>query len=149
MQDILVQYYEWVRALHIIAIIAWMAGMLYLPRLFVYHVDAPVGSVQSETFKVMEHRLLRIIINPAMIAAWVLGGLMLYARWDYFMGQPWMHAKLTAVVLMTGLHHAYIKYVKAFAADKNTKTAKFYRILNEVPTILMIVIVVMAVAEPF
>lgn len=149
MTDFLTNHYEWIRALHIISIIAWMAGMLYLPRLFVYHAGATVGSELSETLKIMERRLLRIIINPAMIASWIFGGLMLYARWDFFMGEGWMHVKLLMVVLMTGVHHAYIKYVKLFAADKNTKSAKYFRILNEVPTILMIVIVVMAVAEPF
>ena len=149
MQDILSQYYDWIRALHIIAIISWMAGMLYLPRLFVYHVDAPKGSEMSETFKVMERRLLKIIINPAMIAAWFFGGLMLYAHWDLFKTTPWMHAKLLFVVLMTGVQHGYIKYVKKFAADENQKSAKYFRILNEVPTVLMIIIVILAVVEPF
>ncbi len=123
--------------------------MLYLPRLFVYHVDAEIGSTQSETFKIMERRLLKIIMNPAMIATWVFGGLMLYARWDLFMMAGWMHVKLLFVVLMTGVHHVYLKYMKRFAADKNEKSAKFFRILNEIPAILMIIIVIMAVAEPF
>ncbi len=143
-------YYDWFRAGHIIAVICWMAGLLYLPRLFVYHVDAQNGSELSETFKTMERRLYYYIMEPASIATWVFGLAMLYARWDAFMAVgAWMHAKLTFVVLMTGVHHMYRKYLKAFAKDKNIKSAKFYRILNEVPTLLMIIIVVLAVAEPF
>ena len=138
MADFLSIHYDWIRAGHIIAMVSWMAGMLYLPRLFVYHVNAPKGSDMSETFKIMERRLLKIIINPAMVLTWVFGCIMLYVQWEYFKTLPWMHAKLLCVVLMTGVHHVYIKYVKLFAADKNTKSAKFFRILNEVPTILMI-----------
>ncbi len=149
MQDILNTYYDWIRAAHIIAVISWMAGLLYLPRLFVYHVDAAPGSEMSETFKIMERKLLRIIMNPAMIAAWIFGALMLYARWDLFMMSGWMHAKLLFIVLITGAHHAYVKYFKAFRDDCNQKSAKFFRILNEVPAVLMILIVIMAVAEPF
>ena len=149
MQDFFNSYYELIRAGHIIAVISWMAGMLYLPRLFIYHVDAKVGSEMSETFKIMERRLLRIIMNPAMIATWIFGCLMLYARWDLFMISHWMHAKLLFVIMMTGVHHVYLKYFKAFRDDKNEKSTKFFRILNEVPTIIMILIVVMAVVEPF
>lgn len=150
MQDILNSYYDIIRALHIIAVISWMAGMLYLPRLFVYHADASAGSELSETLKIMEKRLFRFIMGPAMIAAWVFGGAMLYARWDLFMFEThWMHAKLLFVVLMTGVHHVYIKYLKAFREDRNQKSTKFFRILNEVPTILMIIIVVLAIVEPF
>ncbi len=149
MQDFLNINYEWIRAFHIIAVISWMAGMLYLPRLFVYHTGAVIGSDMSETFKIMERRLLKIIINPAMVIAWICGGLMLYTRWDLFMSEPWMHVKLLFVVLMTSLHHVYIKHVKLFAADKNEKSAKYFRIINEVPALFMIIIVIMAVAEPF
>ncbi len=149
MQDTLNNYYDIIRALHIISVISWMAGMLYLPRLFVYHVGASAGSELSETLKVMERRLFKIIMNPASIATWVFGGLMLYARWDLFMISPWMHTKLLFVVLMTGVHHMYLKYLRAFAEDRNKKSEKFYRILNEVPTIMMIIIVVLAVVEPF
>lgn len=148
MQDILLQNYEWLRALHIISIIAWMAGMLYLPRLFVYHVDAKKGSDKSETFKIMEFRLLRYIMTPASIASWVFGGGMLWAN-PALLHEPWMHLKLTCVVLMTGVHHAFMVYVKKFARDENTKSDKFYRIMNEVPTLLMIIIVIMAVVQPF
>lgn len=148
MQDILLQHYEWIRAFHIIAVIAWMAGMLYLPRLFVYHVDVKKGSKQSEIFKVMEHRLFKIIMNPASIATWVFGGLMLWANPGLF-SEGWMHVKLLGIVLMTGLHHGFAKYVKIFADDENTRPAKFYRIINEVPAVIMIIIVIMAVAQPF
>lgn len=148
MQEFFSLNYEWLRALHIIAVIAWMAGMLYLPRLFVYHVDAKKGSVQSETFKVMERRLLKFIINPAMIVSLILGLLMLYANPGIMEG-GWMHVKLTAIFLMFGAHGVLAKSVKRFEADENTKSAKYYRILNEVPTVLMIIIVIMAVVQPF
>jgi protoporphyrinogen IX oxidase len=139
--------YLWLKAFHVIAVIAWMAGMLYLPRLFVYHCEAQKGSIQSETFKIMERRLLRAIINPAMIVTWVLG---LYLLWDggwYTSG--WMHAKIALVLVMSGLHGVYVKRLKDFAADKNTKPAKYYRILNEVPTVLMIGIVILVIVKPF
>ena len=139
--------YLWLKAFHVIAVIAWMAGMLYLPRLFVYHSDAPKGSIQSETFKIMERRLLKAIINPAMIVTWLLG---LYLVWDggwYTSG--WMHAKFALVLVMSGLHGVYVSRLKDFAADKNTRPAKYYRILNEVPTVLMIGIVILVIVKPF
>ena len=139
--------YQWLLAFHIIAVIAWMAGMLYLPRLFVYHCAADPGSMQSETFKVMERRLLRAIINPAMILTWLLG-LWLAYRGGWFTA-PWLHVKLALVLGMTGVHGILSKYVREFGADKRRKSAKFFRILNEVPTVLMIVIVIMVVVKPF
>lgn len=139
--------YLWLKSLHVIAIIAWMAGMLYLPRLFVYHADVPVGSPQSETFKVMERRLLKAIINPAMIAAWILG-LWLAYELDAFR-EGWFHAKLTLVLLMSGVHGYLSRCVKVFARDENTRPARFYRILNEVPTLLMIGIVILVIVKPF
>lgn len=148
MQDFLLQHYLWIKALHIIAVIAWMAGMLYLPRLYVYHADAAKGSATSETFKIMEYRLLRYITNPAMIAAFLFGLLMVWANPE-LMKQGWMHMKLTALILMTGVHGMYSKWRKVFARDENTRPAKFYKIWNEVPTALLIVIVVMAVVKPF
>ena len=139
--------YLWFKALHVIAVIAWMAGMLYLPRLFVYHCEAPPGSDRSETFKVMERRLLRAIINPAMIATWVLG---LWLAWDGgFLDSPWFHAKLLFVVLLSGVHGLFVRYVRDFANDRNTRPQRFYRIINEVPTLLMIVIVILVVVKPF
>ena len=139
--------YQWLLALHVIAVIAWMAGMLYLPRLFVYHCDADVGSIQSETFKVMERRLLKAIINPAMIAAWLLG---LWLAWQGgWFKAPWLHVKLALVIGMSGVHGILSKYVREFAADRRRKSQKFFRILNEVPTVLMILIVILVVVKPF
>jgi putative membrane protein len=142
--------YLWLKALHIIAVISWMAGMLYLPRLFVYHVDAVASSVQSETFKVMERRLLKAIINPAMIATWLLG---LWLIWlmgkDAFLQAGWLQAKLALVIAMSGLHGFLARWVKDFAADRNRHTGKFYRIVNEIPTVLMIFIVLLATVKPF
>lgn len=147
--DFIITYYLWFKALHIISVMAWMAGMLYLPRLYVYHADAPAGSPQSETFKIMERRLLRAIINPAMIAAFLFGGLMLAANWEGIMAMGWMHAKLALLVLMTGVHGLYARWRKDFERDANTRPAKFYRIWNEVPTVLLIAIVILAVVKPF
>ena len=139
--------YLWIKALHVIAIIAWMAGMLYLPRLFVYHAVAEIGSPQSETFKVMERRLLRAIINPAMIATWLFG---LWLAWqgDFFRA-PWLHGKLALVLLLSGVHGLFARWVKDFAADRNRHSQKFYRIVNEAPTVLMIGIVILVVIKPF
>jgi protoporphyrinogen IX oxidase len=139
--------YLWLKALHVVAIIAWMAGMLYLPRLFVYHCEAVPGSVQSETFKVMERRLLRAIINPAMIASWVLG---LWLAWSGdFLSAPWLHGKLVLVLVMSAVHGMLARWMKDFAADRNRHTQKFFRIMNEVPTLLMIGIVILVVVKPF
>jgi putative membrane protein len=124
-----------------------MAGMLYLPRLFVYHCAAPPGSPQSETFKVMERRLLRLIINPAMIATWVLG---LWLAWQGGLFRAgWLQGKLALVLALSGLHGLFARWVKDFAADRNSNSQKFYRIINEVPTVLLIFIVILAVVKPF
>lgn len=139
---------EWVKALHVISVIAWMAGMLYLPRLFVYHSVAEIGSVQSETFKVMERRLLRGIINPAMIASYIFGFWMVFGGW-VDIGAGWLHLKLAMVLLLTACHGVLAKHTRLFAQDKNTKPQKFFRIINEVPTILMIIIVIAVVVKPF
>ena len=140
--------YEWIKALHVIAVISWMAGMLYLPRLFVYHCEAEAGSKQSETFKVMERRLLKAIINPAMIVTWLAG---LYLAWagHWFSAPAGCTAKLLLVMLLSGVHGFFSRCVKDFAADRNTRSQKFYRIINEVPTILMIGIVILVVVKPF
>jgi putative membrane protein len=147
-----VDIYGWIKAFHIIAVIAWMAGMLYLPRLFVYHCVAEKGSVQSETFKVMERRLLRAIINPAMIATWVLGLALASLGPDSHYGwfaSGWLQAKLVFVLILSALHGLFARWVKAFAADGNRHSQRFYRIINEVPTIIMIVIVILVVLKPF
>ena len=139
--------YQWLKALHIMAVIAWMAGMFYLPRLYVYHSRAAKGSELSETFKVMERRLLRGIINPAMILTWILG-LLLAWQGDWW-GAPWFHAKLALVIGMSTLHAFYSRWRRQFAKDENTHTDKFYRIMNEVPTVLLIGIVILVVVKPF
>lgn len=149
MQDIFSQYYLWIKAFHVIAVISWMSALLYLPRLFVYHASAKVGSELSETLKVMERRLLKYICNPAMIAVWVLGLLMLYANPEILKGQGWMHAKLTLVLLLSGVHGVLAKNTRLFAQDANTKSAKYFRILNEIPTVLMIAIVIFVIVKPF
>ena len=139
--------YLWFKSLHVIAVIAWMAGMLYLPRLFVYHCEAEPGSRQSETFKVMERRLLRAIINPAMAVTWVVGLWLIYA--GGFLSSGWMHAKLLLVLAMSAMHGMLSRWVRAFAADRNPHSQKFYRYINEIPTILMIVIVILVIVKPF
>jgi putative membrane protein len=139
--------YEWIKALHVIAVISWMAGMLYLPRLFVYHCEAETGSKQSETFKVMERRLLKAIINPAMIVTWLAGLYLVWAGHWYLSG--WFHVKLLLVLVMSAVHGFFARVVRAFAADRNPYGQKFYRIINEVPTILMIGIVVLVIVKPF
>lgn len=148
MSNFLMEHYQWLRALHLIAVVSWLAGLLYLPRLFAYHAGAKAGSDTSETFKVMERRLLRFIMNPAMVAAWLFGLLMLWAN-PALLEAGWMHVKLAGVVLMTVLHHVYARWRKVFDRDGNQRPARFYKIWNEAPTVLMIVIIVMAVAEPF
>jgi putative membrane protein len=137
----------WIKALHIIAIISWMAGLLYLPRLFIYHTDAPIGSDQSETFKMMEQRLYRVIMNPAMMLSWILG---LYLAWTVYEFQGgWLHLKIAMVVLLTMVHVMFGRSVRQFAADGPRKTARYWRLVNEIPTILMIAIVILVVVKPF
>lgn len=139
--------YDWVKALHVIAIISWMAGMLYLPRLFIYHCDAEKGSVQSETFKVMERRLLKVIINPAMAISWIAG---LWLMWQASLyNQGWFHAKLLLVILLSASHGYLSAAVRAFAEDRNQKPTRHWRIVNEVPTVLMIGIVILVIVKPF
>jgi putative membrane protein len=139
--------YLWLKAFHIIAVIAWMAGMLYMPRLFVYHCDAEPGSKQSETFKIMERRLQHAIIAPAMIATWVLGLWLTYEAG--FAKAGWLHAKLTLVVAMTVLDGFYLFWWRDFAFDRNRHSSKFFRIINEMPTIILIGIVILVVVKPF
>jgi len=140
-------FYLWAKAIHVIAVIAWVAGMLYLPWLFDDPVDAEKGSVQSETFKVMERRLLRGIINPAMIVAWVFG---LWMAWKIFHFEGgWLHAKIALVLVLSGLHGYLAGAVRKFAEDKNEKPARHWRIVNEIPTLLMIVIVILVIVKPF
>jgi putative membrane protein len=140
-------YYLWIKAVHVIAVISWMAGMLYLPRLFVYHCQAEPGSAQSETFKVMERRLLRAIINPAMTVSWALG---LWLAWQGFgFSGGWLHAKIALVLAMSGAHGYFSASVRRFAEDRNQRPAGFWRLMNEVPTVLMIAIVILVIVKPF
>jgi protoporphyrinogen IX oxidase len=144
--------YEWIKAFHIISVIAWMAGMLYLPRLLVYHCAAEPGSVQSEMFKTMERRLLRGIINPAMIATWVFGLWLAWLGPDSSYGwfdAGWLQAKLVLVLALSAMHGLLARWRKDFAADRNRHSQRFYRIINEVPTIMMIGIVLLVVLKPF
>jgi len=139
--------YDWVKAAHVVAIISWMAGMLYLPRLFIYHCDAEKGSRQSETFKVMEGRLLRLIINPAMIVSWVSG---LWLAWQAgFWKQGWFHGKLALVLILSAAHGYLSAATRAFAEDRNDRSQRHWRIVNEVPTLLMIGIVILVIVKPF
>ena len=147
MSQSLMPFYPWLKAFHIIAVIAWMAGMLYLPRLFVYHCETTPGTPEYERFKVMERKLMRVIVNPSMIAVWVLGLLLAWAldTWS----APWFHLKLTLVVVLSGLHGMLSRWRRDFEQDRNTKTQRFYRIVNEVPAILMALIVILVVVKPF
>lgn len=142
-------YYPWIKACHIISVIAWMAGLLYLPRLFVYHTDAPAGSPLAETFKTMERRLLRGIMNPSMIATYVFGAALASIPGVVEWSAGWIYIKLGAVLALTFFHHRLAIWFKEFAADRNRRPARFYRAVNEVPTLLMLIIVVMVVVKPF
>jgi len=139
--------YLWIKSLHVVSIIAWMAGLLYLPRLFVYHCAAPAGSVSSETFKVMERRLLGAIMTPAMIVAWITGLVLAYQAG--FFNTGWLHLKLSMVLLLSGAHGYMSRCVRTFAADANQRGHGFYRVLNEAPTLLMVVIVIAVIVKPF
>jgi len=137
----------YVKAFHVIAVMSWMAGLLYLPRLFIYHTDAPIGSERSETFKMMERRLLKVIMNPAMMVSWMLG---LYLAWDVYGFQGgWLHGKIAMVVALTWVHVLFGRAVRDFAADKPRRAARHWRIWNEVPTVLMIAIVILVIVKPF
>ncbi len=143
-------FYLYIKALHLIAVIAWMAALLYLPRLYVYHADAAPGSETSETFKVMERRLLKAIATPALIASWVFALILIFGYgvidWS---SDFWFHAKLTLVILMSGFHGMLAKWRKDFEADRNMRSTRFYRIANEVPTVMMIIVVILVVVRPF
>lgn len=139
--------YEWVKVCHIISVISWMAAMFYMPRLCVYHADSETGSQQSETFKIMERRLLKGIMTPAMIATWVFGLwlMVLLEAWQ----EGWFAAKFFLIVLLTGYHGACSKWVKEFALDERNRKPKFFRMVNEIPVVMMIFIVILVVVKPF
>jgi len=149
MLEALNPFYLWIKAFHVMAVIAWMAGMLYLPRLYVYHCQVAPGSAESERFKVMERRLLRGIVNPSMIAVWVLGLALALAPASGGFGQSWLHAKLLLVLALSASHGLFSKWRKDFANDKNAHTENFYRVWNEVPAVLMVLIVILVVVKPF
>jgi putative membrane protein len=148
MAGFVLQHYEWFKAFHVIAVISWLAGMLYLPRLYVYHTTADKGSELSETLKIMERKLLRLIINPAMIATWLLG-LSLIAANPTMLKGGWLHVKLACVILLQIFHAFLSRWRKEFLRDENTHSAAFFRKVNEIPTVLMVVIVIMAIVKPF
>ena len=147
--EFLSPYYDWIRALHVISVIAWMAGMLYLPRLFVYHCQVERGSAQSDLFKTMERRLMRAITNPAMVAAFVFGGLLLLTPGEIDWSAGWIWVKLAFAVALTGVHGLYSRWRRAFEGDRNRHSSRFFRIWNEVPTVMLIVIVIMVIVKPF
>ena len=147
LRNTLSNYIPWFLALHIIAVVAWMCGMLYLPRLFVYHTETVAGSESSERFKVMERKLLRGIMNPAMIAVWVLGPLLAWLTGAYL--DTWMQIKFVLVLVMTGLHGFFSRCRRDFANDSNTRSARFYRIANEAPAVLLVLIVILVKVQPF
>jgi len=150
MTDLLADWYLWIKALHIMAVISWMAGLFYLPRLYVYHAErAETGDQLSETLKVMEFKLLRVIMNPAMMATWLFGGLLLMVPGIIDWSSIWIWVKLVMVFGMTWFHHKLVRWRKTFAEDQNTQDGRYYRIWNEVPTVLMAVIVVMVIVKPF
>ena len=144
----LAPYLLYTKSFHVIAVIAWMAGLFYLPRLYVYHCEVARGSEASERFKVMERRLLKQITTPAMIATWLLGILLVLTPGAVDWGATWWHVKLTGVVLMSGFHGAMSKWRRDFLEDRNTRPQRFYRYANEVPTVLMVIIVIMAIVQP-
>ena len=141
-------WYDWLKAMHVISVIAWMAGMMYLPRLFVYHADSPVGSEKSETFKLMERRLYRGIITPAMLATWVFGlAMVFHGLIDWSQIWPWVKGAM--VITLSGVHGLYGRLLRDFKNDRNTRPAKFFRQINEIPFLIAIVIVVMVIVRPF
>ena len=146
-RNALADYIDWILALHIIAVIAWMAGMLYLPRLFVYHTQTAPGSEGSERFKVMERKLLRGIVNPSMVAVWILGPTLAWLTGAYL--DVWLQIKFVLVILMSGVHGFLVRCWRDFEADRNTRSERFYRVLNEVPAVLMVLIVILAAVKPF
>lgn len=145
----LAPYLLYIKSFHLIAVIAWMAGLFYLPRLYVYHCALVRGSAESERFKIMEYRLMKQIMNPAMLFSWLFGILLILSPGAVDFHSVWWPVKFVAVILMSGFHGACSKWRKNFLEDRNTKSHRFYRYANEVPTVLMVIIVIMAIAQPF
>jgi putative membrane protein len=149
MSSLLTALYPWIKSFHVISMVAWMAATLYLPRLFVYHCEVARGSAESERFKVMEYKLFKVIMNPAMIATWCFGLLLVATPGVVDWHAGWWHVKLAMVILMSGFHGASSKWRRDFMEDRNRKSQRFYRMANEVPTVLMIVIIIMVIVKPF
>jgi len=149
LSTVLTALYPWIKAFHVISMVAWMAGLFYLPRLYVYHCETMPGAADSERFKVMEQRLLRQITTPAMMATWVFGLALVLTPGVIDWSQGWWYVKLAAVILMSGFHGMLARWRRDFLVDRNTRPARFYRIANEVPTLLLVVIVIMVIARPF
>ena len=147
MRETLLALYPWLKALHIIAVIAWMAGMLYLPRLFVYHCETAAGTPEYERFALMERKLMRVIVNPSMITVWILGLTLAYVL-DVW-GEGWFHAKLVLVIVLSGLHGMLSRWRRDFEQGRNTRSPRFFRVINEVPAVLMALIVILVVVKPF
>ena len=147
LRNVLANYIPWILAFHIIFVITWMAGLLYLPRLFVYHTGTAPGSEASETFKVMETKLLKAIINPAFIAVWILGPILAWITGAYL--DPWLHIKFALVIVLSALHGLNVRLWRGFQADRRDHDARFYRIVNEAPAVLMVLIVLLVVLKPF
>lgn len=148
MFDFLAQYYEWIKVAHIVSVISWMAGMFYLPRLFVYHSQVEIGSEAHNLFVIMEKKLLRLIMNPAMIATYIFGLMLAYIYGMQALG-GWFHVKFTVVIILTVIHAMFARWRKDFIEGKNTRSEIFYRVINEVPVVLMIIAVIMVVIKPF
>lgn len=147
--DGLAPFYLWIKAAHVVSVITWMAGMFYLPRLFVYHTMVAPGTAESERLKVMERRLLKQIINPAMISTWTFGVLLVLTPGVIDWSAGWWHTKLTAVLLLSAFHGMLPGWWRAFVEDRNRHSHRFFRLMNEIPTVLMLVIVVMVIVKPF
>lgn len=145
----MIDYYLWLKAFHIIAVICWMAGLLYLPRLFVYHANTKPGSEISETFLTMERRLLKIIMNPAMILTFVLGFTLIFMPGGLGLSEGWLHAKLLLVFLLAALHGAMSRWYKEFQNNERKRTSRFFRIANEIPTVIMILVILLVTLKPF
>jgi putative membrane protein len=147
LRDSLANYIDWIKAFHVIAVIAWMSAMLYLPRLFAYHTETSPGSESSERFKVMERKLLKGIMNPSMIAVWILGPLLAWLTGAYL--DVWLQLKFVLVIGLSGVHGFYVRCWRDFANDRNSRSGRFYRIINEVPALLMVFIVILVIVKPF
>jgi len=148
--DVLAEYYLWTKSLHIMAVIAWMAGLFYLPRLYVHHTErAPAGTPMSETFKMMETKLLKVIVNPSGVAVWIFGLMLVFTPGIIDWAAPWVYVKGAAVIGMTAYHMMLVRWWRDFDLDRNTRSGRYYRLMNELPTVLMIVIVIMVVVKPF